>query len=73
MTFDTPRDTANVQQIRRHIARGYKVRLVQDYYGRPHAEVRSRWLFWRTRRLALAPHEAAAVTHLIAAARKPRG
>ena len=69
---ETGTDTANVQQIRRHLARGNSVRLVQDFYGRPHAEVRSRWLFWRTKRLPLDRQEAAAVTALIAAARKPR-
>lgn len=65
-------DTANVQRIKNVMARGKSVRLVQDYYGRPHAEIRSRWLFWRAERLPLDPQEAVTINSLLAHSKRPR-
>lgn len=62
MTFHT----TTLQSIQSDLARGRRIRLVQDYYGQQYAEIQPRWGFWGKKRVRLDHDEAVALKELIA-------
>ncbi len=47
--------------VRKRIARGDKIRFLQDFYGGQFVELTPRWQFWRKKRLKIDAREAAQI------------
>lgn len=68
MTFQT----TTLQNIQSDLARGRRIRLVQDFYGQQYAEIQPRWGFWGKKRIRLDHNEAIALRDLIGGAKLER-
>ena len=61
-----------LQNIQSELARGRRIRLIQDFYGQQYAEIQPRWGFLGKKRVRLDHNEAIALRELIAKTKPER-